>query len=474
MKRFLLMLFLVLGLSLRASAQSSTTLTASATTCAFTSAGCLVNSISQAYGGATFTVTANASGNTIQFEASGDGGTTWVALNVTPSNSTTAATSTTSTGTWQANIAAYTHIRMRMSTLVGGTTTVQINLSNASARSGGGGGGGGVTSFSGDGTIITNAASTGAVTTTIAGTSGGIPCFNSASTWTSSAAIGAGVLVKGGGAGACAGTSSLTDNGTAIVGTEPIRLAAGAQGAPSYSFSASTTDGWYERSPNIMDMSLGSFTPSEFFTGGIRQGSNGVFGFTNTANSAALSFDTGMSRGAAGLTDFGTGGSGSTVGFVKSAQTLQVTAADVTCGTSGTLTPCTAFTTITGLTATLPLVAANWSYDCDLVVGQATAAAANQIGLQTATNAPTNSEGSGIVYTAAGVSTAAAFTGASSTTVQSIVTFTPGATGTKLPIHIAGTIEGTSVSGTVFNLQVLTGSGADLLTIYRGSNCWIF
>lgn len=142
MRRLLLLLAMILWFSLQAKAQNTATLTAATASCTFTSAGCLVTSISQTYGGATFTVTANAGGNTIQFEASGDGATTWVPLNVFPSNSTTAATFTTSTGTWQVNVAAYTHIRMRMSTQAGGNTTVQINLSNVSARPGGSGGGG--------------------------------------------------------------------------------------------------------------------------------------------------------------------------------------------------------------------------------------------------------------------------------------------------------------------------------------------
>lgn len=161
---------------------------------------------------------------------------------------------------------------------------------------------------------------------------------------------------------------------------------------------------------------------------------------------------------------------------VPTVQILTVSGADVTCGTGGTLAPCTAFTTITGLTFSLPAVAANWVFDCDLIVSQATLAAADQIGVQTATNGATNLAASGFAYTAAGTATAASFTGvAATTTAQSIVTFTPGATGTKLPVHVSGTIEGasTAAGGTVFNLQVLTGAAADLLTVYRGSECVI-
>lgn len=89
--------------------------------------------ISSGIGAATLTISANSGGNTITFEASGDKGKTWVALNATPSNSATAASSSSSSGTWQANVSGYTDLRLRLSTLSSGTTTVFINLSNASA-----------------------------------------------------------------------------------------------------------------------------------------------------------------------------------------------------------------------------------------------------------------------------------------------------------------------------------------------------
>src|SRR5579863_2642520 len=311
MKKILQIAVLILCVSSLARAQQKQSLSAAAATCTTTGTSCLITSVDPQAGGVTLTVTTNASGNTLQFEASGDGGTTWVALNATPSNSTTAATSTTSTGTWQANIAAYTNVRIRMSTLVSGTSTVSIIYSIASARAGGGGGGGGgVTSFSGDGTVITNSASTGAVTATIAGTSGGIPCFNSATTWQSSGAIAAGVLVKGGGAGACAGSSTLTDNGTAIVGTEPLRLGLGSVSAPSYSFSSSTTDGMYERSAAILDFGIGGSNPVfEMFTvsgGGARFPVGFPIGWSSTA-AASGAYDTAISRDSAGVVDIGNG-----------------------------------------------------------------------------------------------------------------------------------------------------------------------
>lgn len=143
----LILILLTLTCSLPVNAQQKATLTAASTDCS-TAASCLsvtIDNVTTNAGAATFTISANASGNTIQFEASGDGGTTWVSLNVYPSTGTqTAVTSstTTSPSTWQANTAGFSNVRMRMSTLSGTTTNVAIKLSTASASSGRGGGGG--------------------------------------------------------------------------------------------------------------------------------------------------------------------------------------------------------------------------------------------------------------------------------------------------------------------------------------------
>ncbi len=145
MKKFPLLIFILLCVTSLARAQQKASITASATTCSVSNAACLIYGVDPTSGGATFTVGANASGNTLQFEATGDGGATWVALSVTPSNSTTTVTSTTGTGTWQVNVAGYTSIRIRCSTFVGGTSTVSIITSTASAKGGSGSGGGGGT-----------------------------------------------------------------------------------------------------------------------------------------------------------------------------------------------------------------------------------------------------------------------------------------------------------------------------------------
>lgn len=141
MRKIGFILALILSMAGLARAQQNRVLTAASATC--TTASCLTATVDPTQGGATFTITANASGNTISFEASGDGGKTIVAISATPSNSSTSVTSTTGTGTWQVNTAGYTNIYLIMTNLVSGTTTVSIIQSTASARGGSGGGGGG-------------------------------------------------------------------------------------------------------------------------------------------------------------------------------------------------------------------------------------------------------------------------------------------------------------------------------------------
>lgn len=86
---------------------------------------------------------------------------------------------------------------------------------NYFAETMGTGAAGGVSSVSGDGTVITNSGSSGAVTLTIAGTSGGIPCFGSTSSWKSSALLAASGLVLGQGATNCPSTvAGITSDGT--------------------------------------------------------------------------------------------------------------------------------------------------------------------------------------------------------------------------------------------------------------------
>lgn len=103
-------------------------ITATAATCPTSNTtSCVVANvpIKSTYGVIAITGTFSA---TLQFEASGDGGASWVAISATPSNSATAVTSTTAVGTWQVNIQGYYGLRVRCSAFTSGTAQVSINI----------------------------------------------------------------------------------------------------------------------------------------------------------------------------------------------------------------------------------------------------------------------------------------------------------------------------------------------------------
>lgn len=200
MKKLFLIL-MILCVPFLTHAQQKANLTAASASCLSTN--CVSESVDQTQGGATFTLTGTFSA-TVQFEASGDGGTTWVALNATPSNGTTAVTSATGAGVWQANVSGYTNIRERVSTYASGTAVATITESTASARAGGGGGGGG--------------GGTAFPVTVTGGVSGGIPCFTSPTTENASVLLALNSILIGGGAGACpTGTTALPNGTTATM-----------------------------------------------------------------------------------------------------------------------------------------------------------------------------------------------------------------------------------------------------------------
>jgi hypothetical protein len=84
------------------------------------------------------------------------------------------------------------------------------------------GGASGVSSFSGDDVIVTNSLSTGAVTTSISGTSGGIVYFSSSSGWASSALLTHYGLIYGGGSGGSPVALGAATNGQLVIGSTGV------------------------------------------------------------------------------------------------------------------------------------------------------------------------------------------------------------------------------------------------------------
>jgi len=141
-KKLCLFLLLIVAMPVCAQQRVTATLTASSTDCT-TAASCIVNFVNNNSGGATFAISTNASASTVQFEASADNQTTWVAISATPSNSSSAVTSTTSTGVWQANVSGYSHVRMRVSAFVGNVVgSIGMGIGSAKGGSGSQGGSG--------------------------------------------------------------------------------------------------------------------------------------------------------------------------------------------------------------------------------------------------------------------------------------------------------------------------------------------
>lgn len=118
-------------------------------TCSTTN-GFVVINVSPNSSSVAFNVSGTFSG-TLQFVGTVDGA-RWDAVNAFPPNSTTAATSTTSGGTWKADVANFAQFCVRASAFASGTATVGMRNGSGVSTStlgSGGGGGGTVTSVSG-------------------------------------------------------------------------------------------------------------------------------------------------------------------------------------------------------------------------------------------------------------------------------------------------------------------------------------
>lgn len=138
-----------------------------------------------------------------------------------------------------------------------------------------------------------------------------------------------------------------------------------------------------------------------------------------------------------------------------------------------------------GITATTPgtvvftwgalPVSTKFSFSCELLYSQATAAVLDGLAVQSATNAATRWDAWGTMYTTDPVTTTVVGSqnsalNVTSTTATPIVTATPAATGTVYQARVAGTIQG-GASAPTLNILAFTGNASDALTIKAGSFC---
>lgn len=262
---------------------------------------------------------------------------------------------------------------------------------------------------------------------------------------------------------------NLTPNGTG-----GIALPTGGLTNPSI-FATGTTNGlyWAGGTFNILCFEAPAGTVTGCFdNNGIRLGSVGTVRWSESSVTGSL-FTT-FCRAATGVLSVGAVSSGTvtcpnSAGFFQNGGTVRVATAFTTAANTN-------FQTITGLSWTpfTTATALNYSFSCDLYYSQATGTAAVAFGIQAATNAPTNINALGIIYTAAGTSNTGVLTGLATTTATAIVTGTPGAIGTNNVVHLGGTAE-LAASANVINIMVSTATSADAVTVGRGSTCrlWI-
>ena len=136
----------------------------------------------------------------------------------------------------------------------------------------------------------------------------------------------------------------------------------------------------------------------------------------------------------------------------------------------------TQFQTIAGLTLNVPATAYAWKYHCALAYSQAGGNAAVAFGIQAATANPTNVFGIGeeqITTGAPSTSARGVLAGLTTTAPTAIVSGTPGATATNYAVTLDGTFENPAAANSI-NFVVSTATGADAVTVKRGSECQIW
>lgn len=190
-------------------------------------------------------------------------------------------------------------------------------------------------------------------------------------------------------------------------------------------------------------------------------GNSGAVRFSNGGNWSTSTPDSSLYRIGAGLLGVGAGGTSGT-GLFSSGDNVAQTGSSYT---NATTTPSTF------QSWTLPAVAHNYSYRCDLVY-QSTATTDSLALSVNSSVAPTSEMAHARIFsTLTGTSTDATVTSTSSGNVAVLTGAAPNAATTNYEATMYGTIEEPAAGGT-FSIQAAS-SAAGTITILRGSTCYI-
>jgi hypothetical protein len=301
---------------------------------------------------------------------------------------------------------------------------------------------------------ITNVANSAVFPVTVSGTvnSGGLPCFTSSTVEATSPVIGAGILIKGGGAAACVNVSSITDNGTTVTTTDT-----GGVVTPVLTTNG-TTAGFVDYPQGTSSLAV---APCNTANSICDQAPTAVTAYTLTEPGAAPVIASYKQTDVCAS-------SNCTLTYHPVPLTLTVTADFITAANTN-------LQAITGLTFTNPANTALISkWDCDIQYNQQTAAVADAFGIQDVTIAPNEIDASGFVQTAATTWVDSVLNALASTTATNIVAMTPSAITTIWHAQIRATVDHPSnASSSVIQLMVKTGTSGDTVTVKRGSACLV-
>lgn len=389
-----------------------------------------------------------------------------IAKKVLPVDSSTAQATITANGGYLANVGGFTQFNLCATAFSSGTAIVSLYSTPAPNNStiASGGAGGGVSTFSGDGTLITNSGSTGAVTVSIGNAgadtvwgnatgSSAAPGYTNAPVVSSISAIGAngvsaGVVGTAGVVklvGSTSGSASITAPAVAGTTSNPLVISNDIT-VPSNSTGcavcmAGQSTGFGLNTGNVYTLANTTIVTQATATGFFTQ--EPICDYATDNN--CLIWGSGI---------ISTGGSGNPL--------IYATSNICRISTAVTLT-----TTTTICSWTLPASAKTWSYRCDGMYQTTTSAITLLLGTQFA-QAPTNSTHSGVIWSAASTQTYAQVTNTGTTATTTVTGVAP-SSGTATPWEAHGTFTGSATSGT-FVIYGTASTSSDA-QINGGSSC---